>query len=94
MTKVRITGPGIWSGYRGKFQELPIGAEVEVSRVPLGWKSRCVVIGDETGKTPVTNKSDEDDPLDALRAEAVAKGVKVDKRWGEDRLLEEIKKAE
>ncbi|MAK86387.1 MAG: hypothetical protein CMK96_05500 [Pseudomonas sp.] len=34
------------------------------------------------------------DPLDDLRAEAEAKGVKVDKRWGEERLREEIANAD
>lgn len=32
----------------------------------------------------------ENDPLDALRAEAEALGVRVDGRWGEARLREEI----
>jgi hypothetical protein len=34
-----------------------------------------------------------DDDLDALRAEAEAAGVKVDKRWKADRLREEIEAA-
>jgi hypothetical protein len=34
-----------------------------------------------------------DDDLDALRAEAEAVGVKVDKRWKADRLREEIEAA-
>lgn len=36
---------------------------------------------------------DAPDPLDALRAEAEAAGVDVDKRWGEKRLRTEIAKA-
>jgi hypothetical protein len=34
------------------------------------------------------------DPLDILRAQAVALGVKVDGRWAEDRLRAEIEKAQ
>lgn len=34
------------------------------------------------------------DLLDDLRAAAEARGVKVDKRWGEERLHDEIAKAE
>lgn len=33
---------------------------------------------------------DDADELDDLREQAKALGIKVDKRWGEDRLLEEI----
>jgi hypothetical protein len=40
-------------------------------------------------QTPPVDPPAEDD-LDALRADAEAAGVKVDKRWGADRLREEI----
>jgi hypothetical protein len=96
--RIRITGKGIWSNLDGEFQQLPVGTEVDVSRVPRGWEHRCVVISDDEGKTLVANKPAENktanDPLDALRTEAASIGVKVDKRWGEDRLREEIEKAQ
>ena len=37
--------------------------------------------------------ADEPDPRDELREEARSLGIKVDMRWGEDRLREEIDKA-
>ena len=37
--------------------------------------------------------ADEPDPRDPLREEARSLGIKVDMRWGEDRLREEIDKA-
>lgn len=49
-------------------------------------------------EAPAVEESAEEEPveddLDALRTEAEAAGVKVDKRWGVDRLYEEIEKAE
>lgn len=39
---------------------------------------------------PVESRSDDDGDLDGLRSAAKAAGVKVDKRWGADRLREEI----
>ena len=43
-------------------------------------------------ETPDRDESDDDD-LDALRAEAEAAGVKVDKRWGAQRLQDETASA-
>jgi hypothetical protein len=37
-----------------------------------------------------TREATDDDEVDALRDEAKAAGVKVDKRWGAERLAEEI----
>ena len=49
---------------------------------------------DQAGSEPVPEPSEavpaEVDDLDALRAEAEALGVKVDGRWGAERLHEEI----
>jgi hypothetical protein len=39
--------------------------------------------------TPVAQHH-EPDPLDALRSEATALGLHIDRRWGEARLLQEI----
>jgi hypothetical protein len=50
---------------------------------------RRVDIEDTSDNRPVESRSDDDD-LDALRSAAKAAGVKVDKRWGADRLREEI----
>jgi hypothetical protein len=46
----------------------------------------------EAAETAAEPDADDDsgDELDQLRAEAEAAGVKVDKRWGADRLREEI----
>jgi hypothetical protein len=41
----------------------------------------------------VPDVEDDDAELEALRVAAEAAGVKVDKRWGADRLREEIAKA-
>ena len=42
--------------------------------------------------TPIVSAQEEPahDPLDALRAEAAALGLHVDRRWGEARLMQEI----
>lgn len=49
------------------------------------------VDNDDTAETPDRVDQDEDpDDINALRAEAEAAGVKVDKRWGAERLHEEL----
>jgi len=49
------------------------------------------VDNDDTAETPDRVEQDEsdNDDLDTLRAEAEAAGVKVDKRWGAQRLQDE-----
>lgn len=49
---------------------------------------------DSPADVPDPDAVPEADALDALRAEAEALGVKVDKRWGADRLATEIANAE
>lgn len=44
-------------------------------------------------KSEAEAEAEQEKLLAELRAEAEGKGVKVDKRWGEDRLREEIKNA-
>lgn len=39
---------------------------------------------------PLTRVPESDDDLDALRAEAEAAGVRIDRRWGEAKLREKI----
>ena len=48
----------------------------------------------ENNDTPDNQDESDNDDLDALRAEAEAKGLKVDKRWGAQRLREEIQWAD
>ena len=50
--------------------------------------------GSEDAPAPEPNDPPAEDDLDALRADAEAAGVKVDGRWGADRLREEIDHAE
>lgn len=45
---------------------------------------------DEAPEQAADQDEPDTDDLDALRAEAEAAGVKVDRRWGADRLHEEI----
>lgn len=107
--RIKITGGGIYSANNGRFMELPIGLELEVSKIPTGWANRCKVIADGRGKTPIVNPDvldhDKDgEPggslpadergLDDLRDQAESVGIKVDKRWGEPRLKAEIEKAQ
>ena len=54
--------------------------------------SQASPVGDESGEGFASEPVEDD--LDQLRADAEAKGVKVDGRWGADRLREEIAKAE
>lgn len=51
---------------------------------------RTAGTGFEDYEFPAYEHPDTEDELDALRAQAEAAGVKVDKRWGADRLHEEI----
>jgi hypothetical protein len=75
---------------------MPGGAMVEVVPVPgmvMGFSVPDPSVGVEVSGLP------SDDPVhtadyDGLRAHAEALGVKVDKRWGEDRLRQEIQSAE
>lgn len=51
--RIEITSDGIY-GNAGK--PVPIGTEMVVKEIPVGWKSRCRVIsGGGKGKTAVTN---------------------------------------
>jgi hypothetical protein len=45
---------------------------------------------DVQGKSVPADDSSDDTDLDGLRSEAEAAGVKVDRRWGEDRLRDEL----
>jgi hypothetical protein len=45
---------------------------------------------DVQGKSVAADDSSDDGDLDGLRSEAEAAGVKVDRRWGEDRLRDEL----
>jgi hypothetical protein len=55
-----------------------------------------VLVGIGKAERILENKAPEpsEEPIDILRAQAVALGVKVDGRWAEDRLRAEIEKAQ
>jgi len=56
-------------------------------------ETTTTVVGEDVVEAVEGSTGDSDDDLDQLRAEAEAAGVKVDKRWGADRLRTEIEKA-
>jgi hypothetical protein len=76
---------------------MPGPATVEVVPVPgmmMGFDVPDPSVGvEETGPMPDGDPAHTAD-YDGLRAHAEALGVKVDRRWGEDRLRQEIQSAE
>lgn len=87
------------SGTRNGEPWPPPGAEIDLpdaEAVKYCANGLAAPVGDkDTGvetavvDTPAETRDDSDD-VDALRAQAKAAGVKVDKRWGADRLREAL----
>ncbi len=77
----------------------PAGAKpgdvVEIDAITPAFSGKCEPVDDATEAAVAFAKpqAEEVDPLAVLKAEAVALGVKVDGRWSEARLAEEIAKA-
>jgi hypothetical protein len=89
------------SGTRNGEPWPPPGAEIDLpdqEAVKYCSNGLAVPVGDHRGDVETTTddraaetRSDDDETdVDALRAQAKAAGVKVDKRWGADRLRDEI----
>lgn len=90
----RIRVPG--DRRAGRLKEFPVGAVIEVTeREFVAFRDRFIDMTPRAKAAPSSApQANGDDALDALRARAEALGVKVSKRWGEKRLLEEIEAAE
>ena len=81
-----------------KYKLMPAGNSVEVPDEAMGSKflKALIELGDVSiteAAGSATDEKDEAEALEALKAEAEALEVSVDKRWGIKRLKEEIEKA-
>lgn len=77
-----------------KFQFMPAGEAVDTPKSVVNGKYCQALIAD--GSLAVVGDSAEtvaEDDLSDLRAQAAELGITVDKRWGSDRLSDEIEKA-
>lgn len=89
--KVQITQPNVF--FNG--QRVPVNTVIDVSDIGPTLANKCRPVVDEREQRleVATPEPQPLGPLDALRSEADALGVAVDKRWGESRLRLEIGRA-
>lgn len=97
MTKIRYIGlkptkadnvagtATVWNG-QGDVQDVPPSAAPALLKFSAVWE----LADNESAGAGAESQTDDAPTLDALRAEAVALGIKVPGTWREKRLLEEI----
>jgi hypothetical protein len=91
--KVQMSGSINGQPYpdRGQVGALPdvVGAKLCAAGIAEPADGHQAAVETTSDNRPVETRSDDED-VEALRSEAKTAGVKVDKRWGADRLREEI----